>query len=738
MPRAAPRTSSSGRTTILLRGHGGKSWTLEVDPEDLSRERRYWLGALEVRRRWHSGQRSSAHQASLALGTLVDEFGFKEEAVASASDAFACDLVLEIGIPADAGSDLRSFPWEYVFASWAGSPDRYPRAIVRRLISERWAKVKVPPQLGRKGVLLFVEGNPDAVRESYDYELERAYAEDAGLRVVALSNPTVAQIEAAAKEHQPKIVHLAGCDPHQAVAERLYEQDSPGPGGMVLAGRGGRGHEFVDPKRLARAVCAGERKPQVVVCNLFHSGGDTAASMVAEGADAAVGFQDQLDLDVAEQLIAELYRHHGPMDESLLGSFMSARARTKGLGSSQVGSGVVLWTRSNHAKGFDAYEFRKRHDDRLRSQPVSKGDARPPDVIIDAPAEVNYAMLHNQTPLLPRFAVRKFAHANDRIHAEVALQVGTNRFAWASNHDLTARVTDLAPLIQVPLTWTLESLPSERVRSIMSIIVHRGDEQIVRQSYPVQIAPVDSWIDDDINRQWLPSFVLPRDPAVRRIIDGAQRHLQALADDHAQGFSGYQAEEPESDDPYRLIDAQAQAIWTTIAQDAAVRYINPPPSYALMAQRLRTPSALMSGGRGTCIDLALLLAACLEYVEIYPVVVLLEGHAFVGYWRSEQGYWDFLERCALQPDPFSKSKNAGAWPWVFGKDFFRSIVREVHRTRQLVPLEATGLTWRGGFWEAVDLGTQNLRSIDDFHSVIDICTARDHFVTPLPFAEVQS
>ena len=92
-------------------------------------------------------------------------------------------------------------------------------------------------------------------------------------------------------------------------------------------------------------------------------------------------------------------------------------------------------------------------------------------VVADAPVEVNYAMLHNQTPLLPRFAVRKFAHENDRIHAEVALQVGTNRFVWESNHDLTARVTDLAPLIQVPLTWSLESLPSERVRSIMSIVV---------------------------------------------------------------------------------------------------------------------------------------------------------------------------------------------------------------------------------------------------------------------------
>ena len=33
---------------------------------------------------------------------------------------------------------------------------------------------------------------------------------------------------------------------------------------------------------------------------------------------------------------------------------------------------------------------------------------------------------------------------------------------------------------------------------------------------------------------------------------------------------------------------------------------------------------------------ALLLASCLEYVGIYPVLVLLTGHPFVGYWRSDQ------------------------------------------------------------------------------------------------------
>ena len=53
----------------------------------------------------------------------------------------------------------------------------------------------------------------------------------------------------------------------------------------------------------------------------------------------------------------------------------------------------------------------------------------------------------------------------------------------------------------------------------------------------------------------------------------------------------------------------------------------------LDSQRLRMPSTVRSHQAGTCIDLALLFAACLELVDIYPVIFLLKGHALPGWWR---------------------------------------------------------------------------------------------------------
>ncbi len=371
---------------------------------------------------------------------------------------------------------------------------------------------------------------------------------------------------------------------------------------------------------------------------------------------------------------------------------------------------------------------------------------------VDPHPRLNYALLHNRRPLFRRFQIRKLGEKMVRdLVVEAALQVGSESFHTELQTNLHARVNDFRNQIRLPLTWALHRLPTERVQTTVTTRIRSGDRDILRRSDPVDLQPVDVWVDDDVNRQWLPSFVLPRDPAVPRIVAAAQRYLDALTDDFTVGFDGYQSIDPESDAPFNGVDAQVRAIWSAIVQDFPLRYVNPPPSFELMSQRLRSPSDVLAGGRGTCIDLALLLAACLEYVEIHPALFLLDGHAFVGYWRSEDGYDDFIDHTLLNPKPdddldpyatcdapdkrtaFGTDASAAPYPWVYAKRFYRPIFNVIHRRHQLVPVEATGIPFLSSFWKAVDDGMQNLRSVHDFHSMIDVVAARDHGVTPLPF-----
>jgi hypothetical protein len=262
---------------------------------------------------------------------------------------------------------------------------------------------------------------------------------------------------------------------------------------------------------------------------------------------------------------------------------------------------------------------------------------------------------------------------------------------------------------------------------------------------PLKLLAVDEWVDTPELDAYLPSFVFPRDRAVARVIDSAQHYLMSLSDDCGAGFDGYQGVDPKAEDPFESVDLQARAIWSALSYDLPLSYINPPPTFTASSQRLRTPTDVIEGRRGTCIDLALLLAACLEYAGIYPVIFLLNDHAFPGYWRSEEVRTKFID---MSPKTVAASLTTAltsregssltsSKPWVFTN---YTEITELVRNGDLVPIETVWLTQREGFWDAVDEGVSNLRSKREFSSLIDIQYARTNPtpVTPLPILGVSS
>jgi hypothetical protein len=348
-------------------------------------------------------------------------------------------------------------------------------------------------------------------------------------------------------------------------------------------------------------------------------------------------------------------------------------------------------------------------------------------------------MLHNNRELFDVFLLRNFTPEKPhRIHVKVTLFVGTESYPCESSFVLREQVRDLSKEIHVPLISILGRSVRESMRTSLYVSVECDGEVRYCQTHPVTLLPIDEWRDDDDNRHWLPSFVLPRDPVVPRIVEAAQRYLMTLRDDPNAGFDGYQSYgDGSSDDPGVPIDLQVQALWSALLYELPLSYINPPPTFTASSQRLRAPSDVIGGKRGTCIDLALLMASCLEYVEIYPVIILLEGHAFPGYWRSERAH-DAFERVLppesiqqSEPDALREVTGGQAYAWLFDKSCYRE-VRECVQRNDLALLETVSLTQRSGFWDAIDEGQKNLRNRSDFQSMMDILLARESDVTPLP------
>ncbi len=352
-------------------------------------------------------------------------------------------------------------------------------------------------------------------------------------------------------------------------------------------------------------------------------------------------------------------------------------------------------------------------------------------------ASLNYAMLHNNRSVFEQFTIKNLTPGAGSIRITVDLFQGELSVPYKGiipftglNHTVNLN-DDAGPFaIRLPLASSLMRSLKEPLRTTMLVQIANTAETakfLYENTFPITLLPVDQWRDTDTDRQWLPSFVQQRDPVIVQIIQRAQKYLMAIQDDAGAGFDGYQSVDPEDKDGSLALDVQVQAIWAALQYDYELHYINPPPAYRKDSQRLRMPSEVITSKRGTCIDLAILLASCLEAVDIYPVVFLLKDHAVPGYWRSETLHKQFLDDAVTQT---RAKRTTGSWH--FEKDDFFLIIREAVAQGHLVPLETVRLTDHGSFRTSLDQGLENLRSPVGFDAMIDIQLARESGITPIP------
>ena len=359
---------------------------------------------------------------------------------------------------------------------------------------------------------------------------------------------------------------------------------------------------------------------------------------------------------------------------------------------------------------------------------------------------LNYSLLHNdRSPFRTFFIDKPRAGRLPPLHVEVVLEVGSENCRCRFALDLPEAKTgiELASRIRLPLVAGLLRQCTESLRTNLYVQVRCGERLLRESSERVTVLPADEWRDDGEDHRWLPSFVLPRDPAVLKIIGSAQRYLRTLLDDSTAGFDGYQQLAADDGNAAAVVDPQVQAIWAALQHDLPLNYINPPPSYTSRSQRLRSPSEVLRGQAATCIDLALLFASCLEFVGIYPVLFLIEGHAFPGYWRSDKAWWRMKQFHFDAAPAASAGQVAPAMPaptamtsgqsegWMFdGVGNLVELLRYVQEG-SLVPFESTFVAAQRGFYRSLEEGSARLHP-DTFDAMVDIQSARGANVTPLP------
>jgi hypothetical protein len=287
--------------------------------------------------------------------------------------------IIEVSIPfvkEKLGWEARILPWEYLITAATGSKRSQPLTIIRHLDCDR-ASSERPPQS-----LLMIVSAPGKVRETSNFGAERDVVRAAlGIKGDRSLNDSADEVSGKIHQQSPDIVHLAGVDTHQGVNLKLWfppdrkatkkapelmvdgeqnpaEKTKPSKAGLTdgfLMKAANEQIEAVSAEKLGEILNVGEsggqpKRPLLVSCNIYHSAARIGPMIVAGGAEAAIGFQDEFDEALAELFFGNFYHAWRASKWDLLAAFVMAcqmlRAQPRGLS----GTGVVLWTARSFLK----------------------------------------------------------------------------------------------------------------------------------------------------------------------------------------------------------------------------------------------------------------------------------------------------------------------------------------------------------------------------------------------------
>ena len=316
---------------------------------------------------------------------------------------------------------------------------------------------------------------------------------------------------------------------------------------------------------------------------------------------------------------------------------------------------------------------------------------------------VNYSQQQNGLPLIRRIAVRSLSD-EELLNVELRVSspdgfVQPERFFIAQ---IPARQTVELTDADVSLNAALLASLTERVKSSVEVSAWSGGEQIALASAEVTFLAFDEWHGDSYYPELLAAFVTPNHAAVTKILARAAKLLEQWTG--SPSFDAYQTQNPN-----RVLN-QAAAIYAAI-QELNIVYAVPPASFETAGQRVRLCDAVAHAKLGSCLDLSLLYASCLEAAGLYPLLLLSRGHAFAGVWLEEMTFQE-----AVRDDPSLVSK------------------RMAEGIAEIAVMECTCLCAGRAcaFDEARTQGAAELNGAEPVRMVLDVHRARLAGIRPLP------
>jgi hypothetical protein len=254
-----------------------------------------------------------------------------------------------------------------------------------------------------------------------------------------------------------------------------------------------------------------------------------------------------------------------------------------------------------------------------------------PRIQIHAVSDLSYPMAHCRIPVIDHITIDNTGAdlRSAMVEVDVVSAQGSHGGPQQVFLDLAANKPTILRDIDLKLDpAAMLQVDEQRPGGIRVVLRDAAGDVLSEAMNEVNILASNQWKATPLQLalEMLAAHVQPNSAAVTSLMTAVSDRLGALTGNSA--IDGYQSESPER------VDAIAQSVFDTMrARD--IRYAEPPASWGTDGQKVRTPAEVLEGRLGTCLDTTLTMAAALEQAGVNSTIWLLNGHAFLGYWRHD-------------------------------------------------------------------------------------------------------
>lgn len=316
--------------------------------------------------------------------------------------------------------------------------------------------------------------------------------------------------------------------------------------------------------------------------------------------------------------------------------------------------------------------------------------------------KINFAMQQNYIPFIRNLTV---SNEGDEDISDVELSITFDpEFARTFTYDIgcipAGQSVEISPLRIILSTEMLFSL-TEAISGTVSFSLKKDGGELYHKDTPVQLLAFNEWSGLAFDPELIAAFVTPNHPEIAKVISEASVYLKKWADTTA--FSAYQRQNPN------FVKQQMGAIYAALCA-RKIAYNMPPASFEYIGQKIRLANTVLEQKQGTCLDLAVLYASCLEAVGLNPIIIFIDGHAFCGCHLEEETFAD----CATDDvSAIEKRIAAGA--------------------EELLLVECTDITKDNiDFDKTLKHGKDHMNKPGEFICAVDIARTRGSGIRPIP------